>query len=487
MKAQRKALLRRLASRTRRGDPPDEPPLSVRLPQTVVVLASDHRVIETGDRVDRVLGGASDDVIGLRLARIPWAGGHGRFEIVWADRSVHALEFTATTGSHSNGQFVALREIARDAGGRALPRDPKHALMADLRVPDHDPLALIDGLGVRLAAALDADRVGVFESSGPARPLVLRAGTGWGRGAIGHATAAGAPDALVGRALASSDPVIIRDLRRAGGREPPLSGVISGVEVAICPHRRPWGVLGAYSTRPRRFSPDEVDFLSSVADVLGVAIDRARAETRTRAEIAQRLHDDALQSMLAARQHLAARTAEDPRGERETPARQAVERAIRELRAVVRDVHPVVAVPLRAAIEAAVAERASRAGFETTLEIEPEAGEEWAPLLLSLARELIANVAEHAQARHVRVELRRHGDGVVLEVADDGRGMEPERVEQALSEGRIGLASAASRIAAIGGELTVASAPGQGTRVRLELRGDGAPGSAVGEAGTGAG
>jgi signal transduction histidine kinase len=475
-------LPRRLIARIRRPRPRDLPALFERPPQTVVVLASDHRVVEAGEEVDRVFGLPPGDVIGSRLTRVPWAGGRGRFEIAWPDHSIHALEFTATTGSRGSGQLVALREVAGHAPRRPAARDPKHALMADLRASDRDPFALIDGLGGRLAAALGADRVGVFESSGPARPLLLRAGAGWVGGAIGHATAAGAPDAPVGRALVATDPVIIRDLRRVPGREPPLSGVISGIEVAIRPHQRPWGVLGAYSTRPRRFSPDEVDFLTAVADALALAIDRAGVEDRTRTQIAQVLHDEPLQSMLAARQYLAG---DVPRPDRAIPARDAVQRAIRELRAVVGDVHPVAALALPAAIEAAVAEPARRGGFETTLAIESETGEGWAPLLLSLARELIANVTEHADARHVRVELRRHGDGVALEVTDDGRGMAPERVEQALAEGHVGLASAASRIAVLGGELTIASTPGEGTRVRVELRGPSPPGPAAGGAGTG--
>jgi signal transduction histidine kinase len=478
-----KPLLRRLGARMRRGRAREGPALFERPPQTVVVLAADQRVVEAGDHVDRVFGLPPDDVIGSRLPRVPWAGGRGRFEIAWPDRSVHALEFAATTGSRGSGQLVALREVAGDAMPPPEARDPKHALMADLRASDRDPFALIDGLGGRLAAALGADRVGVFESSGPARPLLLRAGAGWAGGAVGHATAAGAPDAPVGRALAATDPVIIRDLRRVPGRDPPLSDVVSGVEVAIRPHQSPWGVLGAYSTRLRRFSPDEVDFLTAVADALALSIDRAAAEDRTRTQIAQLLHDEPLQSMLAARQYLAGDT---PRPDRAIPARDAVQRAIGELRAVVGDVHPVVALPLPAAIEAAIAEPARRGGFATTLALESETGEGWAPLLLSLARELTANVAEHADARYVRIELRREGDGVALEVSDDGRGMEPERVEQALAEGHVGLASAASRIAALGGGLTIESAPGEGTRVRVELPGASPPGSAAGGAGNGA-
>jgi len=320
------------------------------------------------------------------------------------------------------------------------------------------------------------------------RPLVLRAGTGWEDGAIGSATAPSAVDAPVGRALASADPLIIRDLRRIRPVAPPPDRVVSGVEVAIRPHRRAWGVLGVYTTRPRRFSPDEVDFLTAVADMLALSIDRAAIESRTRAEIAQLLHDEALQSMLAARQYLASPASEALRRERAIPAREAVQRAIGELRAIVGDVHPVVAdsVPLPAAIAAAIEEPARRGGLETTLEIELDDGADWTPLLLSLTRELVANVTEHADARHLHVWLRRAAGRIVLEVADDGAGMAPERIEQALAEGHIGLALATNRVTAVGGKLTIDSAPGAGTRVCVELPSPGGPGPAAGGAGTGA-
>src|SRR5256885_2308678 len=83
----------------------------------------------------------------------------------------------------------------------------------------------------------------------------------------GRASAACAAAAPIGRAVAGAGPITIRDLRRTAPVPPPLEGVVSGVEVAIQPA---WGVLGAYTTRPRRFSPDEVDFLTAVADVLAL-------------------------------------------------------------------------------------------------------------------------------------------------------------------------------------------------------------------------
>jgi signal transduction histidine kinase len=60
----------------------------------------------------------------------------------------------------------------------------------------------------------------------------------------------------------------------------------------------------------------------------------------------------------------------------------------------------------------------------------------------------------------------RLGGDLVLEVADDGAGFDPE--DPALRSRRLGLTSMEERAARIGGRLTIASAPGAGTTVRLE-------------------
>jgi signal transduction histidine kinase len=475
------------------AEAPPWPVLAARAPQTVVILDRDRRILDSGDGVDAVLGRSAADLIGRRMELIPSIGGRGLLEVSWPDGSSHRLEFSATPHRRDAGQLVALRSVRDGDAPEALPaaRDPKHALMADLRAPGRELRALIDAVGGRLAAALGADRVGVFESQATRQRLLLRAGAGWARGAVGSATVSGAAGAPVGRALAAGEPVIVGDLRRLSGAAPSSAllgehGVVSGVEVPIQPQSGPWGVLGAYSTRLRRFSPDEVDFLCAVADTLALAIEREQAqdeiEERTRAQIAQRLHDEALQSMLAARQYLA-----DGRHGADTRAHDAVRRAIGELRQAVSDLHPVAGdgAQLRGAIEAIVAHQSRRGGFAATVDIDLEPDHGCAPLLLSVARELTANVAQHAQARHARVELRRAGDRLVLEVSDDGAGIGPARLEEARAEGHIGLASVARRVDALGGELTIDSVPGQGTRVRIEIPGRGRPIPAGGAAGTG--
>jgi two-component system NarL family sensor kinase len=90
-------------------------------------------------------------------------------------------------------------------------------------------------------------------------------------------------------------------------------------------------------------------------------------------------------------------------------------------------------------------------------------------LILSLTRELLTNVAKHADADTVKVEVRRKDDCVELTVEDDGRGIELGRREAALREGHVGLASSAERVEALAGRFEVEGRPGRGTRARAVL------------------
>jgi len=77
-------------------------------------------------------------------------------------------------------------------------------------------------------------------------------------------------------------------------------------------------------------------------------------------------------------------------------------------------------------------------------------------------REAIQNATKHAGAgAHVTLVINRRDDGFEFEVGDDGPGFDP--CEQS---GGFGLASMRDRIAAIGGELDISSAPGQGAHIR---------------------
>ena len=83
--------------------------------------------------------------------------------------------------------------------------------------------------------------------------------------------------------------------------------------------------------------------------------------------------------------------------------------------------------------------------------------------LYRIASEALANALRHAEAGVVELRLHRAGPGVVLTIADDGRGLPAAPVPG------VGLASMAERAEALGGELTVRSRPGGGTRVRASV------------------
>ena len=86
--------------------------------------------------------------------------------------------------------------------------------------------------------------------------------------------------------------------------------------------------------------------------------------------------------------------------------------------------------------------------------------------LLTIAGEAVSNVLRHAGAQRARLEFTRRGDRLRLLIADDGQGF-PEA--QGISEGKLGLRNMQARSQLLGGECTIASVPGRGTEVLVEV------------------
>ena len=85
-------------------------------------------------------------------------------------------------------------------------------------------------------------------------------------------------------------------------------------------------------------------------------------------------------------------------------------------------------------------------------------------------QEALANVAKHARAASVRVELRDDAQEVTLSVEDDGQGFDRPDVRLTTLPGNgIGLIGMRERIEALGGRLEIASNPGQGTRLVVHI------------------
>jgi two-component system, NarL family, sensor kinase len=187
------------------------------------------------------------------------------------------------------------------------------------------------------------------------------------------------------------------------------------------------------------------------------------AEERERARVAQALHDDALQSLLAAHQDLIEAA---PGRAQVTRAHEIMGVAIDRVRDAVSALHPVILEQrgLEAALEAVCTQAENRAGFESSLRVDPDAVGTSDGLVFSVARELITNASQHSGAQRVEVSVEDAQQGIVLTVADDGEGIKPGRRDEALEEGHIGLPSIVQRLEATGGSLEISSSPGEGTR-----------------------
>lgn len=194
------------------------------------------------------------------------------------------------------------------------------------------------------------------------------------------------------------------------------------------------------------------------------------AEERERARIGERLHDDTLQSLLAAQQDV--REARAGYLQSLEFADEALTESVRALRATVAGLHPA-SLPergLELALRVEVDRVARRARLDVELQVDPEAVGPHDALLYAAARELITNAVKHASATRLRVRLAREPEAIVLTVQDDGVGMEPEvRAAEALVEGHVGLVSTRHRVGAVGGRLELRSAAGEGTTARVTV------------------
>lgn len=193
------------------------------------------------------------------------------------------------------------------------------------------------------------------------------------------------------------------------------------------------------------------------------------AEDSGRRRIAQLIHDDSLQTLLAAHQELIEAAPGRVQVQR---AHEVVGAAIARLREALLTLHPVTLEQggLEQALGAVARQAERQGGFEVEIELDPAAVDLHDEVLLAVARELLTNAARHSGASRVAVTLVRGGDGVEIEIADDGTGMEEGRREDALSHGHIGLASVTERVQQAGGTFELQSSPaGTIGRARLPL------------------
>ena len=190
-------------------------------------------------------------------------------------------------------------------------------------------------------------------------------------------------------------------------------------------------------------------------------VEAADAERR---RVERNLHDGAQQRLVALSLALRRAQAQLPEGDGgaaavtlEDAASQ-LKAALAELRELARGIHP--AILTEAGLGPALRALAGESPVEATLKLDlpGRLSSHVEAAAYFVVAEALTNTAKYAEARHVTIDASGRADGLVVEVSDDGRG----GADPASGSGLRGLDD---RVAALGGQLTVHSPAGRGTRV----------------------
>ena len=194
-----------------------------------------------------------------------------------------------------------------------------------------------------------------------------------------------------------------------------------------------------------------------------------RVEERERRHLAEVLHDDLQQLLVATKMRASLlKNAKD---------REAIvdllAQCISTTRSVTSELSPPILYDgdLPTALEGMVRQKCEKYGLKVALRLDRAAdpgGMDARILLYRGARELLLNVSKHADVSCAILTLTREEGGIRLQVADEGSGFDPEAAANCKDKG-FGLFSLRERLEPLGGEVVVDSAPGQGARITLVL------------------
>lgn len=121
---------------------------------------------------------------------------------------------------------------------------------------------------------------------------------------------------------------------------------------------------------------------------------------------------------------------------------------------------------LVASLEILGREFGERSGLQVEMVLEPVTMDESHQLTIyRMVQESLTNIGKYAEATEATIVLKNYDNHVVVEVADNGKGFDTQRVRPSTH----GLAGMRHRVEAARGRLTVSSAPGKGTRLSAML------------------
>jgi signal transduction histidine kinase len=263
-----------------------------------------------------------------------------------------------------------------------------------------------------------------------------------------------------------------------------LQGYRVGLSLPLLAGGQILGFLELMARDDMAFLPAQIEQARALAEQLSLAVQLARltehaaraAAQEERQRLAREIHDSLGQAFTAILVQL--RGAEATLGDEPDLARTAIGQARELARDGLADARRAVDALRPQALDrfdlaTALRRAVVQATLGTPLDVHCSVrGDVYAlPLdtaleLLRIAQEALSNTLKYADAQRLTIELVFEAEQAQLRVQDDGRGFDPE---QAAAAGGFGLLSMRARAAAIGAELAINSAPGQGTTLVVAL------------------
>jgi two-component system, NarL family, sensor histidine kinase UhpB len=235
----------------------------------------------------------------------------------------------------------------------------------------------------------------------------------------------------------------------------------------------PRRMLGAtLDTTERRLSEEALRASHEQLRQLAHRLDEVREEELAR--VSREIHDELGHALTVLRLDLGWLAPRVRRNREPVPAKVAemlglVDDTIDSVRRIAGRLRPPVLEDL--GLAAAVDALLERFGRQTGLDVDLRTdGVEVPPAarraLYRIVQEALTNVVRHAEARRVRVSLQSSPGAIVLEIADDGRGIPAGMIQ---NPGSLGLVGMRERAAALGAVFRMLDTPGGGTTIRVSV------------------
>lgn len=315
-------------------------------------------------------------------------------------------------------------------------------------------------------------------------------------------------EGIAGKVAQSGASIVLRDISQESQVAHPdlvsTEGLKGFVSVPLKAKDRVVGVMNIASHMPGQFSTEDMYLLNSIGCQLGAAIEQAKlyqrleqgkeryqtllqhaltAQEEERKRIARELHDETSQALTSLTLNLqAAITKAETNGVVDADlinrlrkiqslavhTQSEVSKLMKELRPTLLD-----ELGLPAAISRYAKDSLEPLGTKVLTEfkgVDERLPSEIEVTLFRIAQGTIGNIMEHAEAKNVSIKLECTANECILHVEDDGKGFDVSKITRVDKSGRgAGLFTMKERARLVGGECTVKSQPGKGTRIVVKV------------------